>query len=231
MKVYDAVILAAGKGSRMKREDSNLIKPLVKVLGKEVIRYPLESFIQNGIERIHVIVNTYEDLSIIKELYPHANILFHVHDNNNSALVAIDNVAKYIDGSFILADCDLVANEEKIDNMVNYGINKINDCDGLVANGINPQFVNNHYLIMDEKRVVGFDKQGCLENKHGGFMYVLTPNFFRYLKRNMKYSDMAYILNGYFSNYEVLPMPIDDIFDVDEKKEIEKAERVLKLSI
>lgn len=52
--ILDAVILAAGKGSRMKSTDTN--KCLLPLAGKPMIRYPLEALQALGIEKPIVVV-------------------------------------------------------------------------------------------------------------------------------------------------------------------------------
>ncbi len=54
MASWAGVVLAAGQGARMK---SKLPKPLHKVCGKELVRYPVELLRRAGIERVVVVVS------------------------------------------------------------------------------------------------------------------------------------------------------------------------------
>ncbi len=65
MKKLDAIILAAGRGSRMKATDTN--KCLFPLNGKPMIRYPLEALKQLGIKK-PIIVVSFAKESVIKEL-------------------------------------------------------------------------------------------------------------------------------------------------------------------
>jgi len=57
----DAVILAAGKGTRIRATDDALPKPLQQVLGVSLIERTLSSLRDGGIERAHVIVGFMAD--------------------------------------------------------------------------------------------------------------------------------------------------------------------------
>lgn len=65
MNKLDAILLAAGKGSRMKATDLN--KCLYPIHGKPMIRYPLEALKQLGINKPIVVVGFAKE-SVIKEL-------------------------------------------------------------------------------------------------------------------------------------------------------------------
>ncbi len=65
MKKLDAILLAAGRGSRMKATDKN--KCLFPLNGKPMIRYPLEALKQLGIEKPIVVVGFAKE-SVMQEL-------------------------------------------------------------------------------------------------------------------------------------------------------------------
>ena len=229
MSVNDAIILAAGKGSRMKKNNKDLIKPLVEVDDKLLIGYTIEALRNAGVENIHVIESVNESMRMLSALYKDVNFKFYTHDNNNAALVALKLLEKKIKDNFILADCDIVGEVSELTRMIGDNVGRMNSLDGLVAASINPTFVNNRYLEIDGDRVVGFDKSGNSNNMHGGFMYMFNPVFYEYLNSNMGYNDMANILDGYFRNYSVGAMIVDDIWDIDEESEIRESESLLKV--
>lgn len=220
--VKDAIILAGGKAKRMKKTNENAIKPLVMVNDKILVGYVIEALINKNVENIHIIKPYYENLDIIKNNYKNANINFYNHDNMYSALVALNMLKDIIKGNFILSDCDVISKVSSIENMLNYGFNYIDKCDGLVTACTNPSIENNHYLEVKDGKIIGFDKQGKEENIHGGFMYIFNNNFYTHMNKYMDKNDMAYILDSYFRNYNVLPMYIDDVHDIDEESEIKK---------
>ena len=57
----DAVIMAGGRGERLKPLTNEVPKPLLKVGGKEIVSYVFDSFLQYGITNQHVTINYLSD--------------------------------------------------------------------------------------------------------------------------------------------------------------------------
>ena len=53
----DAVILAAGKGERLRPITEKIPKPLIEVRGKPILEWILQDLARNNITRIYIIVN------------------------------------------------------------------------------------------------------------------------------------------------------------------------------
>ena len=62
-----AMILAAGRGERMRDLTENQPKPLIEIAGKPLIVYQIESLVLAGVEK--VIINTNKGKRIIKALF------------------------------------------------------------------------------------------------------------------------------------------------------------------
>ena len=55
-QVERAIIMAAGKGTRMRPITNKVPKPLVKVNGKAMIEGVIEKLHEQGIQEIHIVV-------------------------------------------------------------------------------------------------------------------------------------------------------------------------------
>ena len=55
-RVERAIILAAGKGERMRPLTNTTPKPLLKVFGQPIIEHSIELLLQKGITEIYVVV-------------------------------------------------------------------------------------------------------------------------------------------------------------------------------
>jgi len=55
-EIFDAVVLMAGSGSRLRRGQSALIKPLVPVLGRPLISYTFAALERAGVKRVTAVV-------------------------------------------------------------------------------------------------------------------------------------------------------------------------------
>lgn len=60
--ITQAMILAAGKGTRMREMTDELPKPMIPVRGKPILQWIVDGLIQNGIERILIVVGYRKDV-------------------------------------------------------------------------------------------------------------------------------------------------------------------------
>ena len=113
-KVERAIIMAAGKGTRMRPVTLHTPKPLVKVNGKRMIDSVIEALHKNGISEIYIVVGYLKDqFEILSKEYENVKLIenpFYDTCNNISSLyVARD----YIENAIIL-DGDQIIYHEKI---------------------------------------------------------------------------------------------------------------------
>lgn len=113
-KVERAIIMAAGKGTRMRPVTLHTPKPLVKVNGKRMIDSVIKALHKNGISEIYIVVGYLKDqFEILPKEYENVKLIenpFYDTCNNISSLyVARD----YIENAIIL-DGDQIIYHEKI---------------------------------------------------------------------------------------------------------------------
>ena len=113
-KVERAIIMAAGKGTRMRPVTLHTPKPLVKVNGERMIDSVIEALHKNGISEIYIVVGYLKDqFEILPKEYENVKLIenpFYDTCNNISSLyVARD----YIENAIIL-DGDQIIYHEKI---------------------------------------------------------------------------------------------------------------------
>ena len=112
-KVERAIIMAAGKGTRMRPVTLHTPKPLVKVNGKRMIDSVIEALHKNGIFEIYIVVGYLKDqFKILPEEYENVKLIenpFYDTCNNISSLyVARD----YIENAIILDGDQIIYNEK-----------------------------------------------------------------------------------------------------------------------
>lgn len=98
-KVERAIIMAAGKGTRMRPITLHTPKPLVKVNGKRMIDSVIEALHKNGISEIYIVVGYLKDqFEILPKEYENVKLIenpFYDTCNNISSLyVARDYIEK-----------------------------------------------------------------------------------------------------------------------------------------
>lgn len=111
-KVERAIIMAAGKGTRMRPVTLHTPKPLVKVNGKRMIDSVIEALHKNGISEIYIVVGYLKDqFEILPKEYENVKLIenpFYDTCNNISSLyVARD----YIENAIILDGDQIIYHE------------------------------------------------------------------------------------------------------------------------
>src|ERR1700757_5017182 len=61
MKIEKAVILAAGRGTRMRELTADLPKPMIEVRGKPVLQHIVEGLRDGGVRRVLIVVGYHAD--------------------------------------------------------------------------------------------------------------------------------------------------------------------------
>ena len=140
-----AVVIAGGEGKRMRESGATVPKPFVEVNNKMLISYILDSLINNNINEIIIIEPYFYSLeSTLKQLYPNVNFKFYKPRKKQSLIKNLIKIEKLIKNDFILADSDIIINEQSIQTFIeNY--NSLKKFSSIAAVK-EPKFENNHYL-------------------------------------------------------------------------------------
>ena len=109
-RVTEAVILMAGRGSRLRGSDNTLLKPLLLVFGRPLVSYTIEALVEAGIKRITAVIGfESQRLSVaIREFVSPAVEMRFIENRewqkqNGVSLLA---AAKRVEAPFVLAMSD-----------------------------------------------------------------------------------------------------------------------------
>src|SRR5437870_13706881 len=120
--ISEAVILMAGKGSRLRGSDSAFLKPFVPVLGRPLISYGLDTLIRAGITNVNFVVG-YESgrmIERVKQLIPSGLSTSFIENrdwqkqNGISLLAAADRLNK----PFLLTMSDHLFDDAVVDRLL-----------------------------------------------------------------------------------------------------------------
>jgi bifunctional UDP-N-acetylglucosamine pyrophosphorylase/glucosamine-1-phosphate N-acetyltransferase len=130
-----AVILAAGKGTRLAPITSTRSKGMLPVLGKPITERIIRGMLSSGLRDFILVVNP--DDHEIKEYFqsifsPDIQIQFVEQDQQLGAAHALGLAAPHISGDFVLSACDNLVPESEMDLLVS-GWSQLPDIKGLLT--------------------------------------------------------------------------------------------------
>lgn len=113
-----AIILAAGKGTRLRPLTNEVPKPLVKVLDKPIIERQIECLLESGIKNI-ILVSGYKDekLNYLKEKFK-VKIVYNSYYDKFNNIYSMYLVRNYLENAYVL-DGDVYINKNMFDKNIN----------------------------------------------------------------------------------------------------------------
>lgn len=229
--IKEAVILAAGKGSRIKR--ANISKPMIPVYIKPLICYAIDALIDYGVETIWIVKHVSESFDVIDQHYANANVSIKYIEEleRKGSLHSFLGARDYINDTFICMDCDIIVEKKAFTQMINDGLTKMQQKKlfGVMACVLNPRKVDNDMLLLNNEQVIRFIKVGSPECKRGGYVYIWRKKVFDdicFFEEKQQYSLSVYY-DYIVRKHRVGIMEIEDMWDVDTDDDIEFACNIL----
>ena len=106
----NAIIIAAGMGTRLRPLTLSTPKPLIKIFGKPMIERNIEFLLEKGLKEI-IIVTGYlgEQFSYLEEKYPEVKLVHNDKFNEYNNIYSFYLIKDYLEDSYIL-DGDIYLN-------------------------------------------------------------------------------------------------------------------------
>ncbi|ODG93023.1 nucleotidyl transferase [Gottfriedia luciferensis] len=119
--VKSAVILAAGKGSKLNPFNAVRSKTAIKIAGKPLIRFNIESIVAMGIEEIVVVVNEEHQREIENLLFDMDNVKFVVDQSNlgsaESLVMGVEKLSSTKE--FLVLYGDTIVEQKDLEQLAN----------------------------------------------------------------------------------------------------------------
>ncbi|MCX8158254.1 MAG: sugar phosphate nucleotidyltransferase [Candidatus Diapherotrites archaeon] len=122
MKIKKAVILAAGKGLRLRPLTENVPKTMVKLKGKPILEWILDSLNDTSFEEVIIVVG-YKKENIINYFgnkYKNLKISYVVQEEQKGTAHAISLVEGRVEKKFLVMNGDVIASSKLISEISEY---------------------------------------------------------------------------------------------------------------
>jgi L-glutamine-phosphate cytidylyltransferase len=176
------VIIAAGRGSRLRSETDDLPKTLVEVAGRPMLEWVLEAFESAGLSRKDVVFICGYRADVIKARYPEFTYVTNHDWQNNNILLSLLMARDYLRGGFVSTYGDIVYEGAVVQKLVASSADIALGCDTAwrrryVGRTEHPE-TDAEKLRADGKRVVELSRTLPSERADGEFIGVmkLTPH-------------------------------------------------------
>jgi len=231
-----AIILAAGVGSRLRPITNTKPKTMVKVNGKPIISYIIESLINNNINDI-VVCTGFESIKLknyLESIFSNVNFSFVENKEyfNTNNMYSLYLAKEYLNTDVILMNADLVYDEK----IINEIILEQNSC---IAVDKNNYFEESMKLIVDKNIVKSISKKICRKESYGSSIdiYKINKSDLLEIKNEMKQiidiekernQWTEVMLDNLFKSNKLMMVPLDiknkKWYEIDNFEDLEKAE-------
>ena len=223
----DAVIMAGGRGTRLKPLTDNTPKPLVKVGNKEIISYNFDRLYQYGIFNQHVTVNylacQIEDFCI--NYNDQINFKIIKEDQFLGTAGALSLIDDFENDTILLMNSDLLTN---IDYEDFYRSFKENNADIMVASI--PYDISLPYAIFKtnsiNEQIKSFSEKPTYTYYANTGIYMMKKSVLKYLSKNEFFNATDLMNTVINENGKLIHFPITGYWlDIGKHKDLEKAQR------
>lgn len=168
--IKQAVILAGGRGQRLKPLTDNIPKPMAPINGKPFLDYLINSFIKVGIKKILILVGYKSE--IIIDYYKNIKIIdieFSFCDENCETGKRISEAYDKLDKNFLLAYGDNYWDVELEPMIKLFSSKKVYLTTTVFSNesGTSEYGYENNVQVLDTKRVKKYDKERKAKSLNG----------------------------------------------------------------
>lgn len=182
----DAVIMAGGKGVRLKPYTNDTPKPMLELAGKPILAHNIDRLLAYGIKNIYISVNHLKEqiISYIKENYKNENIQFIEENQPLGTIGSIKLVKEWQNDDILVMNADVLTNIDFYDFYSNY--KDFNDNMSIATFNIR---INIPYGILDttDKKINSLIEKPSFTYYSNAGIYLINREMLKYIPENEKF--------------------------------------------
>jgi L-glutamine-phosphate cytidylyltransferase len=175
-----AIVIGAGRGSRLQHETSELPKTLVEVMGRPMLDWVLEALSTGGFERKDVVFICGYAEAVVRSRYPELTYVKNTEWASNNILASLLYAREYLEGGFVSTYADIVYEGAIVKKLVESPHSIALGCDTAwrrryVHRSQHPE-TDAEKLRADASRVVELSRKIASEEAQGEFIGVMKAD-------------------------------------------------------
>ena len=203
----DAVIMAGGKGLRLKPYTNDIPKPMLELAGKPIIAHNVDRLISYGVRNIYISVNHLKEhiINYFKENYSNYNIQFIEENYPMGTIASIGLVDDFINNDILVMNADVLTNIDFYDFYLNYK----NHNDNMSIATFNIR-INIPYAVLDttDKKINSLIEKPSYTYYSNAGIYLIQKEMLNYIPKNQKYDSTDLMDKLIEENKKVTHFPI-----------------------
>lgn len=131
MTSMKAIIIGAGRGSRLRHLTEDIPKTLVPILGRPMLDWVLDALAAGGFRREDVVFICGYKAEVIKERYPDLHYVTNPDWENNNILLSLLHAREHMQGGFVSTYADIVYRPAIVEGLMKsqHAITLVSDVD------------------------------------------------------------------------------------------------------
>ncbi|MDR2646017.1 MAG: NTP transferase domain-containing protein [Holosporaceae bacterium] len=209
----DAVIMAGGKGTRLRPHTNNVPKPMLDLNGEPVIAHNIDRLIKYGVKNFYISVNYMKECikEYIHKHYDKLNIEWIEEDKFLGTIGSIKLVKQFVHNDILLMNADILTNINLDDFYYNY---KETKSDMLVATFDTKVEIPYAVLRINGRRVESFVEKPTYTYYSNAGIYLLNRNCIDLMPNDKIFDatdlmDLAIKSNKYVCHFPILGYWLD----------------------
>ena len=203
----DAVIMAGGKGVRLKPYTNDTPKPMLELAGKPILAHNIDRLLTYGIKNIYISVNHLKEqiISYVKENYKNENIQFIEENQPLGTIGSIKLVEDWQNDDILVMNADVLTNIDFYDFYSNY--KDFNDNMSIATFNIR---INIPYGILDttDKKINSLIEKPSFTYYSNAGIYLINKKMLKYIPENEKFDSTELMEKLIEENKKVSHFPI-----------------------
>lgn len=203
----DVVIMAGGKGVRLKPYTNDTPKPMLELAEKPILAHNIDRLLDYGIKNIYISVNHLKEqiISYINDNYKGYDIKFIEENEPLGTIGSIKLVRQFQNEDILVMNADILTNIDFYDFYINYKSHK----DDMSIATFNIR-INIPYGILDtaDKKINSLIEKPSFNYYSNAGIYMLNKEILKYIPNNSKFdsTDLMEVLIN--KNKKVSHFPI-----------------------